>query len=84
MSEIVPTSETSDDHDRLVHNAHCIEMRGDSMRKNRGKPNPLTKRDSFRGHYGAALALPEQNSFRAIGRDQHIAETGAEVPVCLK
>ena len=23
--------------DRLVHNAHRIEMRGDSMRKNRGK-----------------------------------------------
>jgi len=26
--------------DRLVHNAHRIEMREDSMRKNRGKPNP--------------------------------------------
>jgi hypothetical protein len=27
--------------DRLVHNAYRIEMRGDSMRKNRGKqPNP--------------------------------------------
>jgi hypothetical protein len=25
--------------DRLVHNAHCIEMRGDSMRKNRVKTN---------------------------------------------
>jgi len=25
--------------DRLVHNAHRMEMRGDSMRKNRGKPN---------------------------------------------
>ena len=25
--------------DRLVHNAHRIEMRGDSMRKNRGQPN---------------------------------------------
>jgi DNA replication protein DnaC len=25
--------------DRLVHNAHRIEMRGDSMRKNRGRPN---------------------------------------------
>lgn len=25
--------------DRLVHNAHRIEMRGDSMRRNRGKPN---------------------------------------------
>jgi DNA replication protein DnaC len=25
--------------DRLVHNAHRIEMRGDAMRKNRGKPN---------------------------------------------
>jgi DNA replication protein DnaC len=26
--------------ERLVHNAHRIEMRGDSMRKNRGKkPN---------------------------------------------
>jgi DNA replication protein DnaC len=25
--------------DRLVHNAHRSEMRGDSMRKNRGKPN---------------------------------------------
>jgi DNA replication protein DnaC len=25
--------------DRLVHNAHRIEMKGDSMRKNRGKPN---------------------------------------------
>jgi DNA replication protein DnaC len=24
--------------DRLVHNAHRIEMRGDSMRKNCGKP----------------------------------------------
>ena len=24
--------------DRLVHNAHRIEMRGESMRKNRGKP----------------------------------------------
>jgi len=24
--------------DRIVHNAHRIEMRGDSMRKNRGKP----------------------------------------------
>ena len=27
--------------DRLVHNAHRIEMRGDSMRKNRVKPNQL-------------------------------------------
>jgi len=25
--------------DWLVHNAHCIEMRGDSMLKNRAKPN---------------------------------------------
>ncbi len=25
--------------DRLVHNAHRIEMRGDSMRKNHGKSN---------------------------------------------
>jgi DNA replication protein DnaC len=25
--------------DRLVHNAHRIEMRGDSRRKNRPKPN---------------------------------------------
>ena len=25
--------------DRLVHNAHRIEMRGDSMRKNRAKPS---------------------------------------------
>lgn len=25
--------------DRLVHNAHRIEMRGDSMRRNRGKLN---------------------------------------------
>jgi len=25
--------------DRLVHDAHRIEMRGDSMRKNRGKPS---------------------------------------------
>jgi DNA replication protein DnaC len=25
--------------DRLVHNAYRIEMRGDSMRKNRGKPS---------------------------------------------
>jgi DNA replication protein DnaC len=25
--------------DRLVHNTHRIEMRGDSMRKNPGKPN---------------------------------------------
>lgn len=25
--------------DRLVHNAHRIEMHGDSMRKNRGKPS---------------------------------------------
>jgi DNA replication protein DnaC len=25
--------------DRLVHNACRIEMRGDSMRKNRGKPS---------------------------------------------
>ena len=25
--------------DRLVHNAHRIEMRGDSMRKNRGRPS---------------------------------------------
>ena len=25
--------------DRLVHNADLIEMRGDSMRKSRGKPN---------------------------------------------
>jgi IstB-like ATP binding protein len=25
--------------ERLVHNAHRIEMRGDSRRKNRGKPN---------------------------------------------
>jgi len=26
--------------DRIVHNAHRIEMRGDSMRKNRGKSSP--------------------------------------------
>jgi DNA replication protein DnaC len=25
--------------DRLVHNAHRIEMKGESMRKNRGKEN---------------------------------------------
>jgi len=25
--------------DRLVHNAHRIEMRGDSMRRNRSKPS---------------------------------------------
>jgi DNA replication protein DnaC len=25
--------------DRLVHNAHRIEMRGDSMRKNGARPN---------------------------------------------
>ena len=25
--------------ERLVHNAHRIEMLGDSMRKNRGKPS---------------------------------------------
>jgi DNA replication protein DnaC len=25
--------------DRLIHNAHRIEMRGDTMRKNGGKPN---------------------------------------------
>jgi hypothetical protein len=25
--------------DRLAHNAHRIEMRGDSMHKNRGKPS---------------------------------------------
>ena len=25
--------------DRLVHNAHRIEIRGNSMRKNGGKPN---------------------------------------------
>ena len=25
--------------DRLVHNAHRTEMRGDSMRKNRAKPS---------------------------------------------
>jgi DNA replication protein DnaC len=25
--------------DRLVHNAHRIEMKGESMRKNRGKQN---------------------------------------------
>ncbi|MEO8099326.1 MAG: hypothetical protein ABI811_16600 [Acidobacteriota bacterium] len=24
---------------RMVHNAHRIEMRGDSMRKNRAKPS---------------------------------------------
>ena len=28
--------------DRLVHNAHRIEMRGDSMRKNRGRANTST------------------------------------------
>jgi DNA replication protein DnaC len=27
--------------DRLVHNAHRIEMKGDSMRKNRGKGERL-------------------------------------------
>ncbi|MCU1258793.1 MAG: IstB domain protein ATP-binding protein [Bryobacterales bacterium] len=27
--------------DRLVHNAHRIEMRGDSIPKNRGNPNTL-------------------------------------------
>ncbi len=31
--------------DRLVHNAHRIEMRGDSMRKNRGKPEHLSAID---------------------------------------
>jgi hypothetical protein len=28
--------------DRLVHNAHRIEMRGDSMRKNRGEAECVT------------------------------------------
>ena len=27
--------------DRLVHDAHRIEMRGDSMSKNRGKPSSI-------------------------------------------
>ncbi len=27
--------------DRIVHNAHRIELRGDSMRKTRSKPDPL-------------------------------------------
>jgi hypothetical protein len=34
-----PSRRTVHTLDRLVHNAHRIEMRGDSMRKNRGKPN---------------------------------------------
>jgi DNA replication protein DnaC len=29
--------------DRLVRNAHRIEMRGDSMRKNRRKPNAIAR-----------------------------------------
>ena len=47
--------------DRLAHNAHRIEMRGDSMRKNRGKTglveNP--KRAS-----AANSSLPAGNSTR--------------------
>jgi DNA replication protein DnaC len=34
-----PTTVADGILDRLVHNADRIEMRGDSMRKNRGKPN---------------------------------------------
>jgi DNA replication protein DnaC len=29
--------------DRLVHDGHRIEMRGDSMRKNRRKPNAIAR-----------------------------------------
>ena len=36
--------------DRLVHNAHRIEMRGDSMRKNRGKASPGSSVD-FDPHF---------------------------------
>ena len=34
-----PRTAADDILDGLVHNAHRIEMRGDSMRANRGKPN---------------------------------------------
>ena len=37
--------------DRLVHNAHRIEMCGDSMRKNRGEVESIT----------SALSHPERN-----------------------
>jgi hypothetical protein len=32
--------------DKLAHNAHLIEMRGDSMRKNRGKPKCIASHRS--------------------------------------
>ena len=39
-------------HTLEVHNAHRIEMRGDSMRKNRGKENPWLR---HRVHYGVLI-----------------------------
>jgi hypothetical protein len=44
--------------DRLVHNARRIEMRCDPTRKNRGKPNTLTKkRVSPSGPLGSSLRV---------------------------
>ena len=46
--------------DRFVYNAHRIEMRGDSMRKNRGKTNtksPITTQVRFRLAFDSSFNL---------------------------
>src|SRR5438067_293537 len=65
--------------DRLVHNAHRIEMRGDSMRKNRGKPNALTPEcPSLRSnpHFDLS-ARPAENRGAPFG-GRLLRATGAE------
>jgi hypothetical protein len=51
--------------DRLVHNAHRIEMRGDSMRKNRGEAEHIGR--SLSERLAAGNSLREDNSCYSAG-----------------
>jgi len=57
--------------DRLVHDAHRIEMRGDSMRKNRGKPSLLKPRLTIGGGLAHALCFPHMVPARLWNANTH-------------
>jgi hypothetical protein len=61
--------------DRLVYNAHRIEMRGDSMRKKRGKPNAALVYGSFVPqpgiYYDGRVLVGSRGRYQWVMSDQH-------------
>ena len=64
--------------DRLVHNAHRIEMRGDSMRKNRGKVEHLAV-----GH-AAGQSTSSTVTGRLLQTQPHPADNSRPYPYLTK